>query len=122
MTWRILVTGSRDWTDVKTIAAVLFFEVEAHPDSQLVVGDATGADALARDWWVRVRGAEPEVHYADWKRLGKAAGPARNQVMVDSSVDVCHAFPLPNSRGTFDCMRRAAYAGAPVYVHEQEYS
>lgn len=43
-----------------------------------------------------------------------AAGPRRNQTMVDRRPAVCLGFPMPGSRGTADCMRRAAAAGIPV--------
>jgi len=49
-----------------------------------------------------------------WKTLGRAAGPVRNQAMVFDGADVCLAFPLGESRGTWDCMRRAEEAGIPV--------
>lgn len=34
--------------------------------------------------------------------------------MVDLGADLCLAFPLPDSRGTKDCMARAKKAGIKV--------
>lgn len=51
-------------------------------------------------------------------RYGKpnfsCAGLVRNQLMVDLGADICLAFPLPGSRGTWDCMGRAEAAGIKV--------
>ena len=38
--------------------------------------------------------------------------------MVDLGADVCLAFPLGESRGTRDCMRRASEAGIPVIDYD----
>lgn len=58
------------------------------------------------------------VFRADWDGLGKAAGPLRNQAMVDfcRAGDVCLGFPDAESRGTWDCMRRAHAAGLTTYM------
>lgn len=116
---RILVTGSRNWTDRAAIfRALLTIGVSAtHDHSRILVSGAcpTGADALAEDV-ARGMGWHVERHPADWDAHGKAAGPKRNQHMVELGADICVAFPLPNSRGTYDCMKRAAAADIPVHV------
>lgn len=80
----------------------------------LVHGAATGADSLAAEWWGDIQERPTEAHPADWDRHGKAAGPIRNQEMVDSGLDLCIAFP--GGRGTADMIRRCEAAGVPV-VH-----
>jgi hypothetical protein len=72
-----------------------------------------GADRHAADW-ARENEIAQEPHPADWARHGRAAGPIRNQEMIDAGADVCLAFPLPQSRGTVDCIRRAKEAGITV--------
>ena len=111
---RILVTGSRDWGDVQTLENALAAYVG---DEVTLVSGAcpTGADLLAEVFAKRA-GWEVERHPADWDKRGKAAGPLRNQEMVDLGADVCVAFPLGESRGTRDCMSRAEGAGIPVRV------
>ena len=115
---RILVTGSRNWTDREVIfRALLTIGVSAtHDHSRTLVSGAcpTGADALAEDV-ARGMGWRVERHPADWDAHGKAAGPKRNQHMVDLGAEICVAFPMPDSRGTRDCMKRAATAGIPVH-------
>jgi hypothetical protein len=59
-----------------------------------------------------------ERHPADWDRYGDAAGPRRNQEMIDlgsAFVVAFHPF-IKNSRGTRDCARRAIAAGIKVFL------
>ena len=76
---------------------------------------------MADDWAV-AHGLEPERHPADWKRYGRAAGPIRNQEMVNLGADVCLAFPREGSRGTKNCMEAARKAGIPTLVHCEDTS
>jgi hypothetical protein len=48
----------------------------------------------------------------------RAAGVLRNTWMVEHGPkpDVCLAFPGPGSRGTWDCVRKAAAFGIEVVV------
>lgn len=109
---RILVTGGRGYRDTETVKRVLAAYDDV-PRPTLVHGDASGADrecayvaAYLLEWRV-------ECWPAEWRRLGRRAGPARNQAMVDSGGDVLVAFP--GGRGTADMVRRAEEAGIPVY-------
>jgi hypothetical protein len=118
---RILVTGSRAWTDEPTIEATLRREgqrLQAHPQGCVVVhGGARGADAIA-DRVARRYGCSVEVVPADWERYGKAAGAIRNAEMVRRGAVVCLGFPIGVSRGTRDCLARAAAAGIHTVVTE----
>lgn len=128
---RILVTGSRNWTDARLIHAAL--AQFAAPGAVVVHGGAPGADTLAARAAADL-GLTVEAHPADWVRCVPdcpprhrktapypwhgtycpAAGSRRNQAMVDLGADVVLGFPLGRSTGTRDCMRRAARAGIPV--------
>lgn len=112
---RIIVTGGRDYNDQNTVARTLQYLYLA-PFSKgdkptLVSGGATGADRLAEQY-ARAYGWTVEVHRADWKAHGRAAGPVRNQKMADLGADLLVAFP--GGRGTADMVRRARKAGIPV--------
>jgi hypothetical protein len=114
---RVLVTGSRDWRKRRTIYGALSRIVTSVRQGRLVVihgACPTGADAIADEWAKVVWAADPEPHPADWKQYGKAAGPIRNQAMVDLGADICLAFIRNGSRGTKDCADRAEKAGIPV--------
>jgi hypothetical protein len=127
---RIIVTGSRHWTDRRAFLLAMHGIVEQYAargfDSQgrfvdwlahdwtLVHGGCpTGIDALADDWavgWFM----NIEVYPAQWKVFGKAAGPKRNELMASHGADLCVAFPLGESRGTRHMMRAAEAAGIKV--------
>lgn len=119
MTVRILITGSRDWTDWHTIEVALrsaylkYSGLNLNKDIVVVHGGAPGADQLAAMLATRM-GMQTEHHPADWHRHGKAAGPIRNREMVDAGADVCLAFPIGASPGTRGCMKLAEQAGIPV--------
>lgn len=123
MSGRLLVTGSRNWTDwpriergVKDAAA----RIRHLAPIVLVHGGARGADSIAALIWDRWSERfpslclRPEEHLADWGAFGKAAGHRRNAEMVALGADICAAFPLGESRGTRGCMALARAAGIPV--------
>lgn len=120
-TLRILVTGSRNWTDRDTVRRALIQAGQAagvHPQGVTVVhGAARGADIIAGGLAGEF-GCTVEVHPADWDRYGKAAGHRRNAEMVALGADVCLAFPLGESRGTRGCILLAEKAGISVITHE----
>lgn len=121
MTYRILITGSRDWTDRALIRSVLL-RLTHLPDPVLVHGGARGADTIAAQEFVELFGerGRVEVHEADWFKYGQAAGPMRNAAMVKAGLDICLAFPLGESRGTRGCMALAEKAGIPVLNYGKE--
>lgn len=117
---RILVTGSRDWTDTETIRRALseaWHRLGRPHDAVLVQGECHlgGADKIAADTW-RTWGYPVEGHPAGRGPGGRVLGPERNARMVALGADLCLAFPLPSSRGTRNCMRLAREAGIPVYI------
>lgn len=118
MSPRILVTGSRDWTDRDVIHHALqaaWMTLGADPETILVHGACHlgGADKIAADFW-ESKGRPAEAHPADVGPNGRVLGPQRNKRMVDLGADLCVAFPLPSSRGTRNCMRLAREAGIRV--------
>lgn len=122
MSVRIIVTGSRDWTDDGAVEDVLYRwitrlgRLPRDPGVTIVHGGQRGADTCA-DMVARRCGWTPETHPADWAAHGRKAGPLRNQRMADLGADLCLAFPLPGSVGTWDMIRRATAAGIPVHIH-----
>lgn len=122
MTTTILVCGSRDVDEAQFAGASIFLDglAVAHmPNLDLVHGQAAGADTLAHRWAVQY-GVTVHRHPADWSTHGRAAGPIRNQLMLDShDVDLVLAVvskPLRESRGTADMVHRARQAGIPTHI------
>jgi hypothetical protein len=107
---RVLVCGGRGFKDRALMTRTM---TSLCPSPTLVIhGGATGADALA-DEWARWWDIPRAVHHADWHGLGKAAGPTRNQLMLDQEKpELVVAFP--GGRGTTDMVRRAEKAGVRV--------
>ena len=119
---RVLVTGSRDWPYPSVVESELNRVLANLPmtETLTVVEGAcpTGADAFAYQWVFKALKAggpvKSERHPADWAKHGKAAGPIRNQEMIDLGADLCLAFWHNASRGTHNCYTRASVAGIPV--------
>jgi len=112
----ILVTGDRDWTNEGMIREALQLHDIVHGQVRVIHGDCRGADEIAGRI-AKELGYDVVPYPADWKQYGKAAGPIRNQRMVDTSPNVVFAFHpnLDRSKGTKDCIYRARKAGLPVF-------
>lgn len=115
--FRVLVTGSRTWTDHAAITAALDELLVRHGTRLIVVhgGCRYGADAFA-DVWARVNWVLVERHPADWRRHGRCAGMVRNTAMVATRPDLCLAFIHRDSAGATHCATAAAAAGIPTRI------
>lgn len=121
---RVLVCGSRDYTDRDAIWIALDTLHATHGISVIIEGEAQGADTLAAQWWQVLGAAEGvliERYPADWLRYGRAAEPIRNnQMLREGRPDIVLAFPscpLSQSRGTTNMVEQARKAGVRVVVH-----
>jgi hypothetical protein len=115
---RILVTGDRKWSDYNMIKEQLERVFKSNPDMVVIQGGAKGADALAAVAG-QVIGVRVLTWPADWKSYGRAAGPIRNQKMLDEGKpDVVFAFhdDINASRGTKDMLDRAKKAGIRCHL------
>ena len=113
---RVLVCGGRHYED----AGFLYQTLDAihTPTSggitQIIAGGASGADSLAAAWAVD-RSLPCKIFHAKWQEHGRAAGPIRNQQMLDEGrPDLVVAFP--GGRGTADMVRKSRAAGFPVQI------
>jgi len=118
---RILITGSRDWTDKDAILAALREHDTRVASNSIVVHGAcpTGADQLAEELAQEYR-VRTERHPADWKGLGRGAGFIRNAQMVNLGADICLAFIRNGSRGATHAAALAEGAGIPTYRYTME--
>lgn len=98
----VVVTGGRKYDD-----RILVYEVlNRLKIDMLYVGDANGADALAR-YWAQDRGIVYAEYKADWKTHGKAAGPIRNKEMLADAGPYSIVVAFPGNAGTEDCVAQA---------------
>ena len=112
---RILVCGSRTWESRLAIRKA-FSEIAAK-HVVLIHGACRGADKLAAAEARFVFGWDVVPYVAEWRRLGKAAGPERNARMLRTRPDLVIAFRAEGkSDGTDDMICRAEKAGIPVRV------
>lgn len=110
---RVLVCGGRDYSDAGKVEQTL--DLLPAPVT-LICGMARGADVLAFSW-AKSRGFPIDCYPADWQAHGRAAGPIRNQQMIDTGKpDLVIAFP--GGAGTQDMMRRARATGIKVRTVE----
>jgi phosphoribosylformylglycinamidine (FGAM) synthase-like amidotransferase family enzyme len=111
---RVLVCGGRDFNDLDMLNRALDDLRLMHYEIAIIQGGARGADHLA-SCWAKRNGIELHSYPADWNKHGKAAGPIRNQQMLDEGKpDMVIAFP--GGRGTADMVARARKAGVRVHL------
>lgn len=113
---RILVTGGRDWMDGEIVYEALRRETNSGPSIIIQGGCPTGADNFASIFG-KLNFIPQEIYPADWKKHGRAAGPRRNQQMVDSGPDICLAFITERSRGARGTLQMCTKAGIKTIVH-----
>lgn len=110
---KLMVTGGRDYDDEKMVFDVLD-EIHAKtPIKLLIHGNAKGADALAQ-LWCNDRGVPFKAFPAKWKQYGKAAGPIRNQDMINEKPWLLVAFP--GGTGTANAVFVARRHNIPVQI------
>lgn len=110
---RILVCGGRDYDNAERVFAELKGAAETRgPISAVIHGGATGADSAAA-FWCGMVGCRQLTFKPEWRAKGRAAGPIRNQAMIDEGKpDLVIAFP--GGRGTADMVKRAEAAGIEI--------
>lgn len=115
---RILICGGRNFTDADLLRRTMEQVLPYVGDKFCIInGLARGADMLAHAWAFHV-GIPSICVPANWNYYGnKAAGPIRNQWMLDFCFpDLVIA--LPGGAGTADMVSRSRLAGVDVWeVH-----
>jgi hypothetical protein len=109
---RVLVTGSRDWSQHVLLKQRL---AELPRGSSIIHGGARGADQSAGQA-ARALGIPETAYPADWRGKGKAAGIIRNLAMLDTKPDLVLAFWDGQSTGTKHTIDEARRRGIPVEV------
>lgn len=112
---KVIVCGSRNWTDVDSIADRL---VDLPKDTLIIHGNCKGADKLAGALAIGL-GLGVLKYPANWTKYGNSAGPKRNEKMLEVKPDLVIAFHnnlRRKSKGTKDMVLLALDTGIPVEV------
>ncbi len=114
---KVLVCGSRTWTDVEAISR----ELACFPgDTTVIHGAAKGADAIA-DKIASQLGFKVIVFPAFWEEKGRAAGPLRNlRMLAEGEPDLVLAFHKEGSKGTAHMIVSAQRAGIEVRIFDEQ--
>lgn len=105
---RILVCGGRDFNNMTCITTAL----NHFKPTEVIHGGCRGVDTLAGEWAKR-NGIPVREFKADWDKFGRAAGPIRNQQMLDEAKpDLVVMFP--GGIGTRNMANLARNAGVEV--------
>ena len=121
---RIIVTGTREndtaWNlfAIETVCELWRQENDSKDEFVIVHGNNPAGIDHAVGIFFRMYGFQVEARSADWKAYGRAAGPIRNQEMINAGADLCIGFPKGRSVGTRDCIRRAKKAEIRTLVYE----
>jgi len=110
---RVLVFGSRSWDDWNETFRIL--KNELHPGDTIIHGAAKGADTQAATV-ASIMGYKTEAFPADWKFHGRAAGPIRNQQMLDAGIDRAIGLQT-DGPGSKDMLKRLRKAGTQVKIY-----
>jgi hypothetical protein len=103
---KLAVVGSRGFGAVDRIRPILNkIRMTCGQELIIVSGGAEGPDQIAEQW-AHEHGLKAEIFPADWDAFGQAAGPKRNQQIIDAA-DSFIAFWDGESTGTMDAIRRA---------------
>lgn len=110
-TW--IICGGRDFADQAMFDSAMrdIVRLKGLPD-RVVHGAQTGADTMADEWGHRM-GLDVKPVEAEWTRLGGAAGPIRNQKMIDD-YKPHRVVAFPGGPGTRNITNKAKAANIEV--------
>jgi hypothetical protein len=114
---RLLICGDREWTNKASILK----QLKLRNITVIISGRARGADTLAEECG-SLLGIALMLFPANWDYYHKAAGPIRNQWMLNfGKPDEVWAFHsnIGASKGTADMVRRAKKANIRVRVFSE---
>lgn len=114
----VIIAGGRDYQFSESDYGLLDALHSEHGFTCVITGGSRGADAGAKEW-ARTRRVLQVVCHANWRRLGKGAGPVRNQQMIDHVLDFSMdrlLIAFPGGKDTADIIRRAKIAGFQVVL------
>lgn len=108
---RLLISGYREFNNYEVVQREMEKLLKPGESHVVIHGNCSGAD-LTADRVARDKGWERRIFPALWNKHGKAAGPIRNQQMIDEGrPDYALIFLSPHSKGTLDMKNRLEHCG-----------
>lgn len=115
----LLIAGSRTFGDREMFNRVTEKIIDGDERFTVIVeGGAAGADTMAREY-AEAHGMKYEEFKADWKKYGRAAGPKRNDEMIQYIMEkngTALYFWDEESKGTKQCIDSAQRKGIDINV------
>lgn len=115
----LLIAGSRSFEDRDLFNRVTEELIDGDERFTIIVeGGATGADTMAREY-AEAHDMKYEEFKPDWKHYGRAAGPKRNDKMVQFIKErngTALYFWDEESKGTKQCIDSAKRKGIEISV------
>lgn len=116
---RIIIAGSRNYTNLDEFMLAMGGIVARHPDLfieniEVVSGGARGVDSMG-EYWANLLGYKIIRFIPSWDRFGRAAGHIRNAEMAEYA-DVLIAFWDGVSKGTESMINLAKKKGLKVII------
>ena len=115
--FRVIIAGCRDFNNYVTLKERCEYYLQNKMKTHNVIivsGHAPGTDTLGEKF-ANEHNLPCELHPADWKHYGKAAGPILNAEMAEVA-DALIAFWNGQSRGTKSMIELAQSKGLKVAV------
>ena len=126
METRIIVAGSRTFSDYPYLKSKIESYITKHKDHRFVIvsGNANGADKLGERFAFE-NGIELRKFPAQWNLYGSQAGYLRNNQMINFAKEspgdaVLMAFWDGKSKGTKQMIKSAKKAGIQVCIFTEE--
>jgi len=114
---KLVIAGCRDFDDYELLSNKIdaYIKTEAKDEKITIIsGGADGADKLGEKY-SKDNCYDLDVHSADWKKFGKAAGPIRNERMAQVA-DAVVVFWDGKSRGTKNMIDNAKKYDRPCLI------
>lgn len=110
---KTIIAGSRTIIDPLEVEAAI--KNSGFTITEVLCGGAQGVDSLGAAW-ANTNKIPCSFYYADWKNLGKAAGPIRNSEMAADAEALVLVYD-GKSRGSADMLMKAHAKGLKIHLH-----
>jgi len=112
----VIIAGSRYYTNYDAVCAVI--ACFPYTIDTVVSGVCRGVDACGEQW-ARLHNKQLLAMPADWKTLGRKAGPIRNEYMVEAASGLILIWN-GRSKGSADILKRAINHDLLVHIYNYE--